>query len=40
MVFQRFARSPETGLEEISGDFLEADFWPGITSELLVIRPE
>jgi len=21
---------PETGLEEINGDLLEADFWPGI----------
>jgi hypothetical protein len=23
---------PETGLEEINGDFLEADFWPGVAS--------
>jgi hypothetical protein len=23
---------PETGLEEINGDFPEADFWPGMTS--------
>jgi hypothetical protein len=23
---------PETGLEEINGDLLEADFWPGMTS--------
>jgi len=22
--------NPETGLEEINGDLLEADFWPGI----------
>ena len=23
---------PETGLEEINGDLLEEDFWPGMTS--------
>src|SRR6266550_460190 len=31
---------PETGLGEIDGDVLEADFWPGITSALLGIRPK
>jgi len=37
---------PETGLEEINGNLLEADFWPAgsppwpITSELPVIHPE
>ena len=31
---------PETGSEEINGDLLEEDFWPGITSGLPVIRPE
>ena len=30
----------ETGLEEINGDLREADFWPGITSCLPVIRQE
>ena len=29
---------PETGLEEIIGDLLEADFWIGITFRLRVIR--
>jgi hypothetical protein len=27
---------PETGLEEIDGDLLEADFWPAMTSGLPV----
>jgi hypothetical protein len=31
--------SQKTGLEEIS-DLLEADFWPGTTSGLPVIRPQ
>jgi len=31
---------PETGLEEINGDLLQADFWPGITSGLPVTRAE
>ena len=34
------SRGPETGLEEINGDLLEADFWPGITSVLPVIHSE
>jgi hypothetical protein len=37
-VSRRYASSPETGLEEIIGDFLEADFWPGKVSGLRVIQ--
>jgi len=35
----KFIDWPETGFEEINGDVLEADFWPGITSELPVTLP-
>src|SRR5438309_11556345 len=38
MWLPRFVDWPETGLEEINGDFLETDFWPGTVSGLLVNR--
>ena len=31
---------PETGLEEINGNLLEADFWPGVISGLPVNREQ
>jgi len=31
---------PETGLEYINANLLEADFWPGMTSGVPVIRPK
>jgi hypothetical protein len=42
-VGRRTRNWPETGLGEINGslhDFPKADFWPGITSGLPVIRPQ
>jgi hypothetical protein len=33
------ALGPQTGLEEVKRDLLEADFWPGIISALPVTYP-
>jgi len=33
-------RNSSTNLEEINGDLPEADFWPGMTSGVPVIRPK
>jgi hypothetical protein len=38
--FSTSSRGPETGLGDINVDLIEADFWPGMTSELPVTRPE
>jgi hypothetical protein len=33
-------KMPQTGLEEINGDLLEPDFWPGMISGSLFIPTE
>jgi hypothetical protein len=40
--FASGGHGPETGIEEITSDFLEADFWPGIASgwRVIQIRPQ
>ncbi len=34
------SRGPETGVGDINRDFPQADFWPGVTSGLLVTREQ